>query len=352
MQNTPDTTPVAVAQSSFPVPFTLEQLREDILNLYLLQLRVLCLFVDGKKLSELVGGLDMRELYDGYIQARTFGLTYEAIQDSDFAKAMEQQYSFAFLGIDNNLCEPFFPDGVHTWVAAIMHDLKSSATVDEWEQYGAEFDVSRCLHTCELANARDILEGGEGFYTFIGAWGDDKNKEQIEDALTIHQMALLSGMKEMSIRTEISRPSANKLTSTKEDRRTLVKIQDAKSWLIAKGRYLPVSVSDKRGESLNLEKTSFRRISDFAYAVSHRVLFLDESRAEAKTIEKLMELKMEDVHFKHRNDLLNAELMAKAATILDLPATFFVLRAKEAVLLQDLEEVSSELAAATKQDKS
>ena len=195
----------------------------------------------------------------------------------------------------------------------------------------------------------DILEGGEGFYTFMGAWGDDKNKDQIDGALTVHQMALLSGMKEMSIRTEISRPSANKLTSTTKDRRTLVEIQDAKTWLIAKGRYLPVTISDKRGENLNLEKTSFRRISDFSYAVSHRVLFLDESRAEAKTIEKLMELKMEDVHFKHRNDLLNAELMAKAATILDLPATFFVLRAKESVLLQDLEEVSSELAAATKQ---
>ena len=342
------TTSIQATATPAPVPFTLEQLRNDILELYLLQLRTLSLFANEEKMRFISGISDLQELWDGAIPAKNFGLTYEDIQESLFARAMEQQYSFAFFGIDNQLCVPFDPDSTHTWVAAIIRDLSKSAYVEEWEQYDGAFNPRRCLHTCELANARNVLEGEEGFYTFIGAWGDAENKT--EGALTIHQMALLAGMEEMTIRTAISRPSSNQLPAFKDDRRTLIAIKDAKEWLIAKGRYLPITKANRRGEELNLARTSFARIADFAHAIALRVVFLDETRPSVNTIQQLMDLRMEDVHFKDRADLLNPEVMTKAASILDLPEDLFVLRARETVLLQDLANVGEALETACKKN--
>ncbi len=345
MQNTPNTTPAAAAQSTFPIPFTLEQLREDILNLYLLQLHNLSLFTNRKNGSQF-GGVDVSALVGSSTSTRELGLNYEDIQDADFAKAMEQQYSYAFFGIDNRLSEPMQSETTHTWVAAYLTDLKTSATAEEREAYGATFDVRRCVHTCELANARKLLEGEGGFYTFDRAWGDEDNNssERAEGALTIHQMALLSGMEEMSIRTAISRPSANQLSHFKEDRRTLIKIADAKEWLIAKGRYVQVSLLDKGGQALDLEKTSFNRPSDFAFAIASHVRFLTETQPLSDTRGKLDVLKSAGLDFFNRDCLLNPELMARAAVILCLPDTLFVLRGKESVLKQDLAEISRTLA--------
>jgi hypothetical protein len=343
MTTTTQTQSTPTAPTSFPIPFTLEQLREDILQLYLLQLRNLSLFASEKKLTELADGINLSELHNGTIQARTFGLTYEAIQDTAFAKAMEQQYSFAFHGVDNLKCESFYPDSKHTWVAAFIHDLKTSVTVEEWGQYDAEFDVSRILHTCELANARDVLETGEGFFTFMGAWGDPENS-QSDSALTIHQMALLSGLEEMTIRTAISRPSTNQLKHFKDDRRTLVTVTDAKEWLIAKGRYIPVSQINESGQKLDLDKVSFSRVSDFASAVLRHVQFLNQTQQSENLLEQLSIAHPDgDLHLR-RDELMNSELMAKLAVILGLPASLFVLKAKETVLNQDMAELKRALA--------
>lgn len=127
------------------------------------------------------------------------------------------------------------------------------------------------------------------FYTFDRAWGDEDNNssEKAEGALTIHQMALLSGMEEMSIRTAISRASAKQLSAFKEDRRTLIKVADAKEWLITKGRFVPVSTNGARGQALDLEKISFNRPMDFAMAISSHVRFLTETRPNSDIREKL-----------------------------------------------------------------
>lgn len=329
-------------QSTLPIPFTLEQLREDILNIYLLQLRTTYLFTNDKKIWELAGKSGNREgaIWDGTLPPSEFNLAYEDIQESNFSKALEQQYGFGFSGIDNNLCEPMHSETMHSWVAAYLWDLKSSAVVEEWEQFGAEINVSRCIHTCELANARTVLEGGDNFYPFIAR--DDVNKA--DGALTVHQMALLAGMEEMTIRTAISRPSANQLIAFKDDRRTLIKIDEAKTWLTAKGRYLPVTrPHGGGGEHLNLEKTGFLSIDGFARAIARRVTHMDESAPQSNVIQQLMDLHMKNVNFQHPDDLLNADLMTKAASILQLPSDLMVLRAREAVLQEDLAQTSRAL---------
>ena len=348
MKNTSNTT-TPEAQSTFPVPFTLEQLREDILKIYLLQLRTMYLFANDKKIWALAGksGINDGDIWVGSYGPDAFNLTYEDIQDSNFAQALEQQYSFGFFGIDKNQCEPMHMETMHTWVAAYLRDLTLSAVVEEWGQNDADINTSRCIHVCELANARNVLEGGENFFPYMTG---DENKT--DEALTVRQMALLSGMEEMTIRTAISRKSVNQLQAFKDDRRTLISIKDAKAWLIAKGRYLLVSQTQTEAV-LNLEKTSFKSIGDFVLAVSRRVVYLNESNPDSNLTNKFMAVAghsddsdQRSTRIKNKEDLLSSELMTKWANILQVPAELMILRAREAVLQDDLARVTSDLNAA------
>lgn len=344
----------ASTQIALPQPFTLEQLREDIVNIYLLQLRTTYLLANDQKIWALAGKSGIHEglIWDGTLGSKVFGLTYADIQDTILAQVLEQQYSFGFLGFDNLLCEPMYMDSMHTWVAAYLRDLKSSAVVEEWQQNGADIDVLRCIHTCELANARNVLEGGENFYPYMT--DDDANK--VEGALTVHQMALLSDMEEMTIRTAISRKSANQLQAFKDDRRTLISIKEAKTWLTTKGRYVPVTRQSCAGADLYLEKTGFLSIDGFAHAMRKRITYLVEAYPETNVLEQLLDaasgMGMKDIDFKQRADLLNSELMTKVAGILQLPAQLLVLRAKEAVQQDDLIQTASAVLEASEQLRS
>mgnify|MGYP001244561252 CR=1 FL=1 len=329
---------------ALPQPFTLEQMQNDILNLYLLQLRMTSLFTNDQRVWTLAGksGIKEGEIWIGDTGTEEFHLVYADVQDSLFARALEQQYSFGFFGFDNLLCEPMEMDTIHTWVAAYLIDMQGSNVVSEWISNGADIYVGSCIHACELANARNILEGGESFFPYTP---DDSNKVDEVGALTVHQMALLAGMEEMTIRTAISRKGPNQLKAFKDDRRTLIKIEDAKAWLAAKGRHVSVTRQSHAGAHLDLEKTGFLSIAGFSHAMARRVTYLDEVKPEAKTIEKLVELVanagMKTPYIKDRDDLLNAPLMGQVAQILELPHDLFVLRAQEAVLRDDLAQTEA-----------
>lgn len=329
---------------ALPQPFTLEQLQIDVLNLYLLQLRMTSLFTNDQSIWALAGktGIKEGQIWVGDNTVKDFNLTYADIQDSVFARALEQQYSFGFLGFDNLLCEPMEMDTIHTWVAAYLIDMQGSNVASEWISNGADIDVDRCILACELANARNILEGGESFFPYTS---DDSNKIDEVGALTVHQMALLAGMEDMTIRTAISRKGPNQLKAFKDDRRTLIKIEDAKEWLTTKGRYVPVTRQSFAGAHLNLEKTGFLSIYGFTHAMARRVTYLEEVKPEAKTVEQLVGLVatagMKSPSLDNRDDLLNASLMERVAQILDLPKALFVLRAREAVLREELAQTEA-----------
>lgn len=349
-------TQYATPQVTLHQPFTLEQLREDILNIYLLQLRTTCLIANDQKVWGLANksGFPDGKMWDPTWHPRDFDLTYADIQDTNLAQALEQQYSFGFMGFDNLLCEPMGSETLHTWVAAYLTDLQSSAMVNEWESYGADIDVSRCIYTCELANARNVLEGDENFFSFTGRKDDEENN--VEKALTVHQMALLSGMEEMTIRTAISRKSANQLQAFKDDRRTLISIDEAKTWLTAKGRYVPVTRQTYAGADLHLEGMGFLNIREFADAMLRRVSYLVSAYPESNVVEQLMQVASsmgsKDINFMHREMLLNQELMAKVADILQLPTLLLALRAKESVQRDDLAQTIKAVNEASEQLRS
>lgn len=340
MKNSTITSQYALTQVTLPQPFTLEQLREDILNIYLLQLRTTSLVASEQKVWGLANksGFPDGKMWDPTWHPRDFDLSYADIQDTALARALEQQYSFGFMGFDNLLCESMGRESMHTWVAAYLSDLRTSAILIEWESYGADIDVSRCIYTCELANARNVLEGNENFFSFTGKINDEENN--IEEALTVHQMALLSGMEEMTIRTAISRKSANQLHAFKDDRRTLISISEAKTWLTAKGRYVPVTRQTYAGADLHLEGMGFQNVREFAEAMLRRVAYFESAHPESNVLEQLTKIAInagsKDINFMHREMLLDYELMAKVADILQLPAKLLALRAKESVQRDDL----------------
>lgn len=332
-------------QTTFPLPFTVAQLRQDILNIYLLQLRITYLVADPESVWTLtqkpprIGGA----LWNPDVQASDFGLSYSDIRHTELAKALEQEYDYGFFGILGIGLEQMHYESIHTWVAAYLMDLKSSETVSEWESYGVDLagSVSRCLHTCELANARVVLEGNEAFSHFAGIRGDGKDSSATAlDALTVRQMALLSGMEEMTIRTAVSRKSANPLQTYKDDRRTLVSTEIAKAWLIAKGRYVPITRRWSGGE-LNLEKTKFTSIDAIDAAIDDRIRQLELRGVGRGDLRKEMDAAFLARGFRRdfvleQASLRDSGLMTRVAEILELPTNLLVLRAREAALHDEL----------------
>lgn len=336
---------------AFPKPFTKDQLRQDILNLYVQALRRTALFADADQVFALSGQVASQQalLWDPEMTPADMELTYAAVTGSAFAKALEQQFEFGFNGVVGVGAEPLEYWTTHTWVAAHLLDLVGSRFEEEWASHGVDCSesVRRCLHTSELANARLVLEGREPFSNYPWARGDGKSDEQsMGDALTVRQMALLAGMEEMSIRTAASRKGANQLRTVKEDNRTLVRPEDAREWLKAKGRYVPISRQWVGGD-LNLETTKFSALHELEDALRQRLCHL-EVHAEGNNQDLADRLYAAFAGRGHEaaisltpKAVADTALLADVAELLQLPAELLSLRARQALLTQELAVVGS-----------
>ena len=356
---TSKSTPEQTAQSAFPIPFSKEQLQQDILEIYLLQLRTTELIADVVSvwgLTKKEPPSEMTTLWDHEMEAKEFDLSYSDISNTQLARALEQEYDYAFYGVVSLGLEMMEYESIHMWIAAYLMDLSQSHTVDEWGTYnndlGLSGGISRCFHTCELANARLAMEGQECFSYFATGKGKEEDATAFE-GLTVCQMALLSGMEEMTIRTAASRKSANPLQTYKEDRQTLISAEVAKAWLIAKNRYVPITRRWAGGD-LNLEITQFADITSVRDAIRRRVDALNLRRDDQDNVRPLMEAALGPLGYDgewslDRAALLNADLMAQIAGILQLPQNLLTLRAREAVLNDDLTTLSGELASLKKE---
>ena len=341
-------TPKAV----FAIPFTRDELRQDILNIYLLQLRTTALIAE----EEMVWALTKKPLHHAFglvnpnSEPCDLGLSFYDIRETELAKALEQQYDYGFFGVVSVGREAMDYETIHTWVAAYLMDLKSSQMVAESESYGGAnlaTSILRCLHTCELANARRVLEGSEPFSHFTGLPGDKDSDATAFEALTVRQMALLSGMEEMTIRTAVSRKSAFPLETYKEDRRTLINTEVAKAWLMAKGRYVPIT-RQWYGSELDLAKTKFTSIQALSSAIDERTRQFELRAAQQGDVRKEIAAAFEaqgyELHFIcEREPLRNPDLMSRIALILELPAPLLVLRAREAALHDELSATENEV---------
>lgn len=348
-------------RSGFPVAITKAQLREDILNVYLLQARTTCLMVPEDTAWPLAGEARVTHLgriWDSDLAPQDLEIRYADIQSVQFARALEQQYDFGFLGLVTQGLEPMHYETLHMWVAAYLMDLRDCQLVEEWESYGValEESVLRCLHVCELANARLTLEGREAFSYFAGLDGSGKKARKGEkrvadratslDGLTVRQMALLSGMEEMTIRTAASRPGPNQLPTFKdENRRTLIKTADARQWLKAKGRYVPITAHP---ESVDLATVKIRTVDEFNELVLERMRHLISTGSSFASMERAIAESMRAHGFEPAENLtremLNSRsLIEQVARVLELSPEVLPLRARQAALQDELSELDMQV---------
>lgn len=344
------------SSASFPTPFGKDQLREDVLAIYLFQARQAYLFCSQETAWPLAGATRVDQagaLWIGENTAKDLAIEYEMVQDSHFAKALEQQYEFAFRGKVTTGLEPMTYESMHMWVADCLMDLNSSQLVAEWESYGVDLQsaAARCLHVCELANARLVLEGAEPFSYFSGLdAGARRTKKQASETatsiegLTIRQMSLLSAMEEMSIRTAASRQGPNMLSTFKDEhRRTLVKHEDAKKWLIAKGRYVPI---DAEEQVVDLSRTRPNSVRAFNDLVISRIRQLTHDTA--RRMERLKQLghlvTERGLPFNDaltREALMDSGLMKAIAGVLEMQPEMLAVRARQAALHEEVLELES-----------
>jgi hypothetical protein len=321
--------------------FSREQLQTDICNILLMEARKHNQLFDHTLNMKAIRLEEISQMgfWDYSLNATELEMSFSNVKNTEFAKAMFDNYDFGFHAITGTRTEPMDCDSLHTWFGAYLLSLNGSPYVEENEGWG-NFDlkeaVRRCLCTMELSNARLVLEGNEPFYHFSRS---DKKDDDIatEGELTIRQLAMLAGMEEMSLRSIISRKTEPVLEIRKQDRRTIIDANVAAEWLKAKGRYLPVT-RGRRTAGLDLSVTQFRDINDLQYSLQDRQNLL-EDRTPGATVRLNEALK---VHGKQSldeirlDDFANQNLMTEIAKGLELPPHWLILRAAEAKLKTEI----------------
>ena len=336
--HSPSDDPIA---GTFPVSFTADELRADTQSVLLLLARQLH-FIFGRsdrpQLAEqasLLGVPGDADINDPDMTPSVLGMRYEHVNTTHFAETMEELYSYAFHGLQDLASADMDSESAATWCSVVIHDLANSAFVREWGSYRpageVEGAVSRCMLVCETAQARRILEGHDDNFM---DWASPAQ----HDGLTMRQMALLSGMTEASVRTLSNPKRRNALVTVNDGKNVMVEIGAAKTWLLAKGRYVPIRRTNRDGQ-IDLAAKRFNGTDDVRWALNQRLQYLlghdggDDVRRQLDAIDARL---VDDAEAFRPTLRLTAALMADAramtriGTALNLPGELLALRAAEA----------------------
>lgn len=333
--------------TGFPIPFTISEFKKDITVVYLHKLRELAWMTgsaDAKEVSvwKVIGKqpADQIDIYNPDASSDDMGIGWDDIKHTDFANYLLSMYEYGCHGVYEGSLEPMEDGTCYTWLSAILVDMEGSRFLEEWSGgYSGEGreSVKRCHYIARLANARCTLESGHPFSFELG--GDDGQ-------LTVHQLALLAGMEELSIRAAANPNRPNPLPiieEEKREKRTRFALDVAKAWLESKGRYVPVRVRYKGGD-IDLATRKFSSIDELLYLIEERKRFLSIESQRPEGIEKHASALAAKYGFEDlsRAELRDPALVRELAEILEFPAELFGLRVRETL-------VNSELAAIRRQ---
>lgn len=342
--------------NGLPVPFSLDKLRGKILALYFQQIRMISWMAGnatiGWRIIDKPADAYESDLFAPDLDPEHIGLKYDAIRTTHFAECIEKMYQYAYFGILDESGEQMDYESVYTWMTSILNDMKNSRMFYELETYGSFSlgDAEECFQVAELANARRVLEGGKNFFYFGMNNKDDDSTG--ENGLTVRQMALLSGMEEMSIRAAANPKRATPLLTYSEEGRTRISIQIAKAWLQAKGRYVAITRRWGEGE-IDLEKRRFASIEQLAETLESRIQMLtlrdpsgDALKAGLAAVGITVSFRSDAYNNPFELDMTfisDVTQIRKLAELLELPPDLLVLRTREARAKEELISVEREL---------
>lgn len=345
-----DTTPEIFATeqaSSGLTPLVpLESFQDDVTNVFLHYIRNIGWMVDAKTAWSITGAPALErdsDLLHPELRASDLGLAYSHIKDTEFAKSMQRMYDYAYFGQLDLSGDTLTYESIHTWITALVLDV-AGAVGNEWDSYGLDVVdcARRCEKVCDTANARRILEGHEAFYLFSSQGKEDFCDENM---LNVRQVALLSGMEEMSIRAAANPNRANQLKPTKTEYGTRFESAVVKEWLIQKKRYVPITRC-YRGGDINLEQRRFASREDLFSALESRYTRLVLEQGFESVAPPLVELGVFSelspgtTRICLPHDLFDHEDMTRGlARTFGLPEELLLLRGKEAVAAESLRNI-------------
>lgn len=281
-------------------------------------------------------------------------LSYEHLATTAFATTMEELYNFAYHGIVFAKGYEMNSESSASWISRILMDLSNSHFAKEWDNYSPCVEaIKALLGICECAQARLMLEAIQWDDSFMG-W----HCYEGHDGLTFRQMAHLSGMSEPSLRTLANPKRNNHLKTRSEGRHTYIDREDAKAWLISKGRYVPLADMDLRGAHLDLATESISNLEELRDRLDSRLHYLLGTDDSHITITALNAIRP-GLHGKRLfdetpyldltvEDIEDEKLLKKLATALQLPTDLLLLKVKHLLAVYRAQELQREFEAAAR----
>jgi len=341
----------------FHAPFEREQLQADVGTVLLTCARMArwVFYRSDADINEpllrLLGFPPAREqpdLDDPETDWESGGFRYDMVATTALAESMETLYDLAYLGhVDTDVSDLDSESGP-AWISRVLMDMRRSDFVTEWNEYSkCEESIQRCLQVFETSQARLVLESIEADDRFMDWYGP------ATEGLSIRQMSLLSGMTEASLRTLASPKRKNPLKTQSDGKNTFVTVDDAKVWLMSRGRYVPIKYTS-RGGRLDPTRRRFNSMDELLRALDQRVRFLlsepqaDELRAKLDAISPTL-LATGDRHHLRLDEAStgNTELMVSIGEALGLSGTLLSFRAAETRSLAQLREVERQIQSLT-----
>ena len=347
------------AASAFWPPFTKEEMLVELYDALWSWCTGLALVFGEAPVYRLMSDPGLPSLGAHWLGSLELGATAEFVaiaRQWRFVDVIARMYDFGMLGIAHDDMQGMNDESDYTYASAFILDMQESRMQKEIDAFSQGFFPSKALIAAQTAVARMILEGyPEVFYVFPG---------QGESMLTIRDMALLAKMEEKSLRNAANPKRIGHLQTKSINGSTYISPIDAKKWLMAKGRYLPIlrkfgaadvdlaaHAFQDTTEAWSFIEARFRSLEMDAdeFGLAAKESDLHESGSPLATSDSpLVNLNYEFGIDKARDQ----KLMKRFARVLQLPTDIFVLRMREAAAREELKEVLFSLdkqAASTRQ---
>lgn len=354
MQNNENNVVASNYASEFPVDYAEETLRNDIYIIFLHEMLSVWMLSNensGAKVFSVmlekpdweIGFIPLAYAVNSVDEQDRIELSYEDIRKTPFVMIMEELYRFAYLGI--GLSE--FNPGFMIKVEEIVKGLRLNNPDHD--------GIKRCQDMIDLAMARDILEE-TGFFPIDYIRSKENRGENgvVQGALTIRQMALLAGMEEMSIRAAANSKRVNPLMIFKgQGGKTLITLEEAKRWLIAKKRY--VIFKDSIYNDIDIQYKTFKSLDELADALQRLFLRGPQYLYEEGELQRVNDNLLKKMGFEfvqkgtesvvriEREHLEDEVLVEMLGQLLKMKEGILHLKVKQAMAYEKLASIEKEL---------